>query len=205
MQKKLIVFFIVVIGAVYFWTLPKGIGLGDAGTMAAAATSLGIPHPPGFPTFMLLGHLFSKIPVGSGLLRLQLLSVMGGIGLVVVIGMTESWPTAILIAVLYGVWSQTGNVESYLLTNLCIFGLVLAKKPSGILLGIASGLNPIGVVVVPALIYNKKYLIFISAIVIGVLMYSYVPLRAAMHPFLNWGDPQTISTLYGYLAGGGLN
>ena len=175
------------------------VGLGDAGTLAAAAI-FEIPHPQDFP-FVLVGHLFSKIPVGSGLLRLQLLSVMGGLGLIGVIGMMESWPTAMLVAVLYGVWSQTGNVESYLLTNLCIFALVLARKPSGILLGIASGLSPIGVVVVPALIYTKKYLVFITAIIIGVLMYAYLPLRATMHPFLNWGDPQTWQALFQHLTG----
>ena len=214
MRNTLII--LLIIGSVYLWTLPKGIGFGDAGTMAAAATSLGIPHPPGFPTFVLLGHLFSKLPLGSGLFRLQILSVIGGIGLIGMVGMMESWSTAILVAVLYGVWSQTGNVESYLLTNLFIFGityLALSKRPPlilGILLGVASGLNPVGIVAVPVLLYlfgvsKKSLTVFIIAGVVGVLIYAYLPLRAAMHPFLNWGDPQTILALYGHLTGGGLN
>lgn len=205
MTNRKILFILLTIGLLYLSTLSPSIGFGDAGVLAAAATSLGVPHPPGFPTFVLLGHLFSQIPFGTYLLKLQLLGVMGGLGLMLVIGKLESWRTAILVAVLYGVWSQTGNVESYLLTNVCIFYLALSTNPSGILLGIASGLNPIGIAVLPSLIYRKKYMIFISAIITGVIIYSYLPFWASRHPFLNWGNPESIPALYNHLTGGGLS
>ena len=51
---------VVLVTFVYTMTLPKNIGFGDAGTMAAAAVMLGVAHPPGFPTFMLAGKLFSS-------------------------------------------------------------------------------------------------------------------------------------------------
>ncbi len=205
MKNKYIILLLLSISSVYLLTISHGIGFGDAGTLAAAATSLGIPHPPGFPAFVILGHLFSLIPVGSNLFRLQMLGILGGVGLVWVIGTKESWRTALLVAVLYGVWSQTGNVESYLLTNMFIFGLALSANPSGILLGLASGFNPIGVVVVPVLLYRKKLAVFIGAIVVGAIIYSYLPIRASTHPFLNWGNPNSLGSLFKHITGSGLS
>jgi len=84
MKKLIVIVLVLVIGILYFLTLPKGIGFGDSGTLAAAAVSLGIPNPPGFPTYLLLGHLFSLLPIGSILLRLQLLSLLPALGIVIV-------------------------------------------------------------------------------------------------------------------------
>src|SRR5690242_14494689 len=51
-----------------------GLMADDSGEMAAAACNLGLPHPPGYPFFNLLGHLICQIPLGTFAFRLNLFS-----------------------------------------------------------------------------------------------------------------------------------
>jgi len=48
----------------------------DGGELLAAATTLGVPHPPGYPTYTLLGHLLSLIPLGTLPFRFNLFSAL---------------------------------------------------------------------------------------------------------------------------------
>jgi hypothetical protein len=48
----------------------------DGGELLAAATTLGVPHPPGYPTYTLLGHLISLIPLGTLPFRFNLFSAL---------------------------------------------------------------------------------------------------------------------------------
>ncbi|MFZ0544113.1 MAG: DUF2723 domain-containing protein [Candidatus Promineifilaceae bacterium] len=47
---------------------------GDGGELITAAVTLGVPHPPGYPTYVLIGKLFSLLPVGTVAYRFNLLS-----------------------------------------------------------------------------------------------------------------------------------
>jgi hypothetical protein len=60
--------------AVYLRTLARDVTFVDSGELAAAAVTLGIAHPPGYPLFTLLGHAASWIPVGPMIFRVGLLS-----------------------------------------------------------------------------------------------------------------------------------
>jgi hypothetical protein len=51
--------------AVYLVTLSPSIGPEDAGELAAAAHTLGVAHPTGYPLFSLLGRAFSMLPLGD--------------------------------------------------------------------------------------------------------------------------------------------
>ncbi len=54
----------------------------DGGELIAAAVTGGIPHPPGYPTYLLLGKLFSWLPWGTLAWRFNLLSaVCAAVGL----------------------------------------------------------------------------------------------------------------------------
>jgi hypothetical protein len=46
----------------------------DGGELITAAVTLGIPHPPGYPTYVLLGKLISLIPAGPVAFRFNLFS-----------------------------------------------------------------------------------------------------------------------------------
>lgn len=51
-----------------------GLMADDSGEMAAAACQLGLPHPPGYPLFNLLGHLVCAVQLGTPAFRLNLFS-----------------------------------------------------------------------------------------------------------------------------------
>jgi hypothetical protein len=54
-------------GALYLSTVPPTItwwfGGADSGDLTSAAAVLGIPHPTGYPLFVLLGHLATRVPL----------------------------------------------------------------------------------------------------------------------------------------------
>ncbi|GAK57413.1 hypothetical protein U27_04380 [Candidatus Vecturithrix granuli] len=65
-------------GMVVFWvyvqTLAPTVSFFDSGELIAAAYTLGVAHPPGYPLYVLLGWVFSKLPFGEGAYRLNLMS-----------------------------------------------------------------------------------------------------------------------------------
>ncbi|MBI4753064.1 DUF2723 domain-containing protein [Candidatus Desantisbacteria bacterium] len=60
---------------VYLKTLYPTIGLLDSGDMVSSAYTLGIPHPPGYPLYCLLGKLWiSILPLGNIAFRMNIFS-----------------------------------------------------------------------------------------------------------------------------------
>jgi hypothetical protein len=51
--------------ALYLYTLAPTVGLVDSGELVVAAHALGVAHPPGFPLWVLLGHLAALVPWGN--------------------------------------------------------------------------------------------------------------------------------------------
>jgi hypothetical protein len=68
--------------AVYVATLAPSVLPGDSGEFQFVAPTLGIPHPTGYPFYLLLGKLFSTLPIGSVAYRLNLLSAFAAAGAV---------------------------------------------------------------------------------------------------------------------------
>jgi len=63
---------------IYLKTLTPTVGYHDSGDMTIAAFLLGIPHPPGYPLFCLLGKLFTFLPIGNIAYRLNMMSGLFG-------------------------------------------------------------------------------------------------------------------------------
>ncbi len=60
----------------YFFSAARDIVVGDTPELITAAATLGVAHPPGYPLFTILGHLFTLLPFGSIPFRVNLLSVV---------------------------------------------------------------------------------------------------------------------------------
>src|SRR3954471_20855424 len=60
----------------YGLTLSPSVGAGDSGELILAAHSLGIPHPPGYPVWLLLARIADLLPWGTVALRVNALSAL---------------------------------------------------------------------------------------------------------------------------------
>src|SRR6266508_5547291 len=65
---------------VYLRTLLPGSSFGDWGEMQMIPAQLGVPHPTGYPLYVLLGKAFSLLPMGSIAYRANLLSAVAAAG-----------------------------------------------------------------------------------------------------------------------------
>ncbi|MBK9228053.1 MAG: DUF2723 domain-containing protein [Ignavibacteria bacterium] len=57
----------------YVATLAPSVTFIDSGELAAVATKLGVAHPTGYPLFTVIGNVFTKLPVGDPVYRLNLM------------------------------------------------------------------------------------------------------------------------------------
>lgn len=60
----------------YLFTIAPTVTLVDSGELIVAADRLGVAHPPGFPLYVLLAHLFTWLPVGSVAARVNFASAV---------------------------------------------------------------------------------------------------------------------------------
>ena len=65
---------------IYLRTLLPGPSFGDWAEMQFIPAQLGIPHPTGYPLYVLLGKLFSLLPIGTWAYRADLLSAVAAAG-----------------------------------------------------------------------------------------------------------------------------
>lgn len=63
---------------VYLTTLAPTVATNDAGRFQVAAPVLGTGHPTGYPTFIVLGKLFTYLPVGDIAYRMNLMAAVFG-------------------------------------------------------------------------------------------------------------------------------
>jgi hypothetical protein len=112
----------------------------DSGDLAAAVAVGGVPHPPGYPTYLILGDLFAGLPYGDVAYRLNLLSAVCAALAVSLTALTlaQSLPThpsawlssfcaistALVLAFSPLFWSQAIIAEVYALNTLFV-GLLL--------------------------------------------------------------------------------
>jgi len=70
----------------YVATVAPGLLPADAGEFQLTAALLGVPHPPGYPLYTMLGHLFIRLlPIGTPAYRLNLMSALLAAGTLVLL------------------------------------------------------------------------------------------------------------------------
>ncbi|NPE27372.1 DUF2723 domain-containing protein [Methanococcoides sp. SA1] len=96
---------------VYMMTVAPTVSFWDCGEFIATSYTLGVPHPPGSPLFLLIGRFFSMLPIGSDIAyRVNLMSP--------VVSAFSVMFLFLIIAQLLKKW-DTGNSK---LNNLVVFG-----------------------------------------------------------------------------------
>lgn len=118
---------------VYLLTLAPTVATNDAGRFQIAAPVLGTGHPTGYPTFILLGKLFTYLPLGDTAYRMNLMAaVFGGITValfVLVAGEMGSRTlpatgAALLFAFSATFWSQATFAEVYTMHAAFVLGVI---------------------------------------------------------------------------------
>lgn len=233
-----------VLAAAYARTLAPGITWAnngaDSGDLVTAAATLGIAHPTGYPTYLLLAHAFQLLPAGDLALRTTIMSAVAALITVMLIYWImlmllgdASWRTtaaagtaALALGLSQVFWSQAVIAEVYSLNALFVallllFALQALRRPAqvgwvGLAQGMAAGVAlgnhiTVGLVVAAWLLATligapedlraRAALRCALGIAIGLCVYVYLPLRAAAHPPINWGDPSSLDGIWWTVSG----
>lgn len=184
---------------------------GDGAELITAVVTGGVPHPPGYPTYLLLGKLVSRLPLMPIAYRFNLFSALCG---AVAAGMVTAsarwlglcgWRTAlpgITLAFVPLVWQQAIVTEVYAL-NLALVSLfvwsLLGKRPSwlvGLLLGLSLTTHLTSVLLLPLallLVPKGKWLQLAAGCLLGLTPFLLLPWLAQAESPVVWGNPKTIA------------
>lgn len=202
---------------VYLFTAAPGLGPGhDSGELTTAAYCLGVAHPPGYPLYVRLAHLWGKLLGGDYAWRINLFSgfctALGASGLTfLMVRVTASGPAALLtglgFALLGSVWRQAVLAEVFglhfaLLALLAVLGwLALEKREKRWLWGFYAALglclahHHTFVLALPGLLLLawrrwRQVLLTPAWIMVPLVAFPFywdMLLRAQSEPALNWG------------------
>lgn len=211
-----LVLFIVSFG-LYASTAPRTIFFGDNAEFITAVKTLGIPHPSGYPLYIMLAKLFSFLHLGNPVLAINLFSgFCAAISIALFYNLAKKFiePTfaflgSLILAVGSVFWSQAIIAEVYTLNFLLLMVLLRVlytiktsadKKylcTFAFILGLSMANHEMMVLMIPAFAvpilkiknWGKKtlFLAFLLGI-LGMCAYLYMPIRSAAHPALDWGQ-----------------
>jgi hypothetical protein len=203
----------------------------DGGELITAATTLGIPHPPGYPSYVLLGKLFSMLPLGTVAFRFNLFSAVAmalAAGFVTAIARHEmqrrrsrkeasGWthltvPLAagLTFAFMPLVWSQALIAEVYALNTLFLaaflWALLTGRSPLlvGILLGLSLTSHLTSYLMVPLVLLLLPPAAWPAVALgtgAGLAPLLALPLLAQSDSPLNWGEPTTLARWWWLVSG----
>jgi hypothetical protein len=256
---------------IYFSTLCPTIFWEDSAAFSAVHSLLGIPHSPGFPIYVILGKIFTLLPMENSAFRSNLMSAFwGSLSLVILYllimhmlgqGLNPSgralraspspnlktkpddfnlqFPVITGVAFLAfssAFWLQTIRAEVYTLnlffTLLLIFLLIKWSQKKDVdnrfkipilysfVLGLSFANHPLLIVVLvpsflgffltrgfgwdkdstPVPTWSLRRLpILLAFFLLGISIYLYLPIRSSLLPAINWGKPDTLSSLFSFL------
>ncbi len=158
----------------YLRTMRPTFGWGDSSELITAAYHLGIGHSPGYPTWMLLMHPFSRIPIGDVAFRVNFMTaLLGAVGVCLLYlvyriisgSRIAAFVAALCFAFSATFWDITTEAEVYTL-HICLAALILLivlrwrGAPSdkwlylgAWLIGLSLGNHALTALMIPPLIY----------------------------------------------------
>ena len=193
----------------------------DGGDLITASFSLGVPHPPGYPTYVVLGKLFSLLPLGTVAFRYNLFSAVCAalaVGLLAA-AVRVHWgrrvrpvvaaAAALGLAGLPLVWSQAVVAEVYALNLLLVAAFVLAwisRVPTvgvGLLLGLAVTAHPTSLLLMPAALLGTERgrARLLAGLAVGLLPLLLLPWLARGDSPVVWGQPDTLGGWWWLVSG----
>lgn len=195
----------------------------DGGELITASVTMGLAHPPGYPTYVLLGKLFGLLPLGTMAFRYNLLSAVSmacAVGLLVLAIGAFHYPrvrpsvaaaAALLFAFTPLAWSQAIVAEVYTLNLLFVAAFLLvwsrrgASGWSGFWLGLAITTHLSSLLMLPALFFKNRYRWprTASGIAAGLTPLLLLPWLAIGQSPVVWGRPIDL-TGWWWLASGRL-
>ena len=200
----------------------------DSGELTTAAVVLGVPHPTGFPLLVFLGHLLSWIPLGPVAFRVALLGA-GSVALAT--GLAHSIAVragarplgaavgALFFPAVFTVWLHGTTVEVYGPNAACIAilaWLLLRQSPrwrtAALCTGLGLGAHPTFPLVAAwlwalSLSRHREWTrapALVGWFLSGAAILLYLPAAASRGPWLNWGDPSSVSGLWNHLTAAGI-
>ncbi len=184
----------------------------DGGELITAAVTLGVPHPPGYPTYVLLGKLISFIPIGTVAYRFNIFSAVcmaSAAGFVTAIvrqgGNSEKSSSGAIAAGLCLafaplVWGQALITEVYglnLLTVAILLWMLLEKRSSpliGLLFGLSLTTHLTSMLLLPLILIltpRSQWHKITIGLPFGLLPLLTIPFLAQSGSPVIWGQPDT--------------
>ncbi len=194
----------------------------DGGELISASVTLGIPHPPGYPTYVLIGKLFSFLPIGPTMAyRFNFFSAFSmsiGVGFLTGTILRQLAPlrgkpitknsSAIILGLVFAfiplVWSQAVIAEVYAL-NLCFIAVTLwllirpANQQSSVLIGMFLGLSITthltSLLLIPLVLSQISFRSWPRLLVgffLGLLPILILPLLSLSDSPIIWGNPTSL-------------
>ncbi|MBP6015966.1 MAG: DUF2723 domain-containing protein [Candidatus Promineofilum sp.] len=192
----------------------------DGVELITASATLGIPHPPGYPTYVVLAKLFSLLPVGTVAFRYNLFSALAVSLTVAVVVLTIGClhrrvrpMAASVAALLFGfaplVWSQALVAEVYPLNLLLLALFLMAGSRDdrsiwvGLWLGLAITTHPTSLFFLPLLFISggRRAARPIMGALIGLSPLLLLPLLAAGDSPIVWGRPAELAGWWWLVSG----
>lgn len=180
----------------------------DGGELITASVTLGIPHPPGYPIYVLSGKLFSLLPWGTVAFRYNLFSAVGiaaatGVLVPVIrtvypsVRLPAAGAAALAFAFAPLVWSQAVVAEVYGLNLLllAVFLLLWSRRGPSVAAGLALGLgitaHLTSVFFLPALLLTSRRRVWrpLAGVLLGLTPLLLLPLLALGNSPVVWGRP----------------
>lgn len=195
---------LIVSGIIFLIPLSKCVSTGDGAELTSSAIVLGIPHPPGYPLWNLLGRISVVLfgPEGTNYLSyftgILFIILLFEILLILTEDMSISFIISLITCFYPSILNYSTITEVYSLSFLFfIFNIYFYLKKNNSILSYISGLNffvhPVLIMLtfinLVFLIKNKRFNFFYF--LLGTSIILFIPIRATHKPVLNWlGEPE---------------